>query len=989
MMRQLIPSILLALVCSEARVDAQQRLTDIPLSDPAVEQASFKVPDGFDVKLWASDPILAKPTQISFDHKGRLWVSTTRTYPQLNVNQEPNDQIVILEDTNRDGTADKSSVFYDKLIIPGGVLPDGSGGAYVAHAEEFIHLKDSDGDGKADQQQVLLSGFGTEDTHHTLHRLKWGPAGLIYMQQGYYIGTHVETLYGPRRLNGGGLWSYDTDTRRLEIYSRGLINPWGMVFDRWGQIFQTDGAGGEGINYTFPDSVFMGSPHEHRFMNGLNPGRPKLCGLEIISGGHFPDSWQGVFVANDFRANNIDSYRLSDQGSGYGSTLSDDLMQSSHVSFRPIDVVMGPDGAMYVADWYNPIIQHGEVDFRDKRRDKVHGRIWRITAKKRPLVAQVDYEKATIAELLEHLKSEADWMRLNAKQALKNHDETKVTAALVDWVAKLDGSDPDVAHHRLEALWALQTISSKPTQSARKLAHTLVRSPDFRARAAATCVLYHWSHSEDSLKTLELLVRDPHPRVRREAVTALGRSRSPQAVLLALRALDLPMDQFLDFALWRTCRLLEPYWLPSFLDGSFALTGNADHMAFALRAVARPEALAPLVDRLEKGDARIDASTATLVGKIGSAKDLDRLVKIAAQKGHRFAAAAGHALVEAAQDRQLVPTEQRGRLQACQQLLASDQNASVADGCRLIGLWKVKSMYPVLTSQLQSTIPAIRQAAARSLADTGNTAALKIDTSQWATTAHRITAAVALSRVDTAAGADAISKLLTQTIPESAVEKLVGAIVVKKGGAKALTNALGKLTIPQQNAITASRMVETSGHGKSALMKTLAQTGKLKPLTQSLDQSQLQALVARIPNGDAKRGKLIYERAALACVSCHAIDGKGGHIGPDLSGIGASAPTDYMIESLTDPSKKIKEGYRMSTISLKNGDVIAGAVVREEPNVLVMRNMANVETRVPKSSIKKRSTSPVSMMPSGLTASLREDEFIDLIHYLTLLGKQK
>lgn len=984
MISRLIPSLFLVSCLLSGRVDAQRDLSEIPPPDPEIERASFKVAEGFEVNLWASDPLLAKPTQINFDREGRLWVSSSQTYPQLNVNQDPSDRILVLEDTDDDGTADASSVFYDQLLIPGGVLPDGTGGAYVAHAEELIHLEDTDGDGKADRRKTLLSGFGTEDTHHTLHRLQWGPDGLIYMLQGYYIGTHVETLYGPRRLNGGGLWSYDTRTRRLEVYSRGLVNPWGMAFDRWGQTFQTDGAGREGINYSFPDSVFKASPLEPRVLSGLNPDRPKLSGIEVISGSHFPESWNGSLLANDFRANNIDRYLIEEKESGYRSTLLEDILQSSHVAFRPVDIAMGPDGAVYIADWYSPIIQHGEVDFRDTRRDQIHGRIWRISAIDRPLERRVAYENASIGELLDHLKADADWVRLNAKQALKERDETEAISAIGTWLAGLDSSDPDYEHHRLEALWAYQTVSTKPS---RDLAHALVQSADHRARAAATRVLYHWG---GSLEVLGALVSDPHPRVRREAVTALGRSHSPQAASLALKALDQPMDEFLDFALWRTCRLLEPYWLPAFLERKLDFGGNADRLTFALKAIERPEALAPLAKMLEEDDAHVDASTVQLIGKIGSAENLNGLVKIASTKGHRLSVSAGLALVKAAEDRGLLPAELSGRLDACQQLLASHQGYSVAAGCRLIGLWDLESLQAALAGHLSSPVLEVRRAAARSLADMGKGALLRqVATSSEANIENRVSASAALVSLDPIVGARAVSRLLAQAMPESAVEELLGGIVMKKGAVKALAEALRESSIPEANAILASRIVETSGHGDSPLMDALTKAGALKPVLQSLDQARMSTLLAKLSEGDSRRGEAIYKRSALACVTCHSIDGEGGSIGPDLSSIGASAPVDYLIESLIEPSKKIKEGYRMSVVTTKKGDIVAGAIVSEDQNVLVSRSMANVETRVPKSSIASRKTSPVSMMPSGLTASLGEDELVDLISYMASLGKQK
>ena len=161
----------------------------------------------------------------------------------------------------------------------------------------------------------------------------------------------------------------------------------------------------------------MTSPNAKRILKGLNPGKPKLCGLAVVGGSHLPDDWEGNLIANDFRAHRVCRYVVSEDGSGFKSTELDELIKTRHVAFRPIDVKMGPDGAIYIADWYNPIIQHGEVDFRDERRDHVNGRIWRVTAKGRPLVPRVSLVDASPEQLVNYLGSREPWQRQSARQS--------------------------------------------------------------------------------------------------------------------------------------------------------------------------------------------------------------------------------------------------------------------------------------------------------------------------------------------------------------------------------------------------------------------------------------------------------------------------------------------------------------------------------------------------------------------------------------------
>ena len=389
---------------SAGTAQAQRELRVIPDPDPELERQSFQLAEGLEVNLYAADPLLAKPIHINFDAQGRLWVASSEVYPQVKPGQTANDKILVLEDVDGDGRAEKTSVFADGLLIPTGVEP-GDGGVYVANSTELLHLRDTDGDGRADQRRVMLSGFGTEDTHHILHTLRWAPDGMLYFNQSIYIHSHIETPYGVRRLNSGGIWQFRPESMQLEVFTRGLCNPWGHIFDAWGQSFATDGAGGEGINYVFPGATLFTYAGATKILRGLNPGSPKHCGLEVISGRHFPDEWQGSLVTNDFRAHRVVRFVVRESGAGYASREQPEIIKTKHAAFRPIDAKMGPDGALYIADWYNPIIQHGEVDFRDERRDHTHGRIWRVTVKGRPLVDRPKLVGASIDELLEMLRA--------------------------------------------------------------------------------------------------------------------------------------------------------------------------------------------------------------------------------------------------------------------------------------------------------------------------------------------------------------------------------------------------------------------------------------------------------------------------------------------------------------------------------------------------------------------------------------------------------
>ncbi|NDB77295.1 MAG: sorbosone dehydrogenase, partial [Verrucomicrobia bacterium] len=441
----------------------------------------FTVADGLEVTLWAENPHLAKPIQINFDPQGRLWVASSEVYPQIEPGQAAHDKIIVLEDTTGAGKADKHTVFAEGLLIPTGVIP-GDGGCYVAQSTELLHFKQTDPKKfVGDQKRIVLSSFGTEDTHHNLHTLRWGPDGRLWMSQSIYTRSEVETPHGVVRLRSGGIFRFEPASQKLEVVFKGWVNSWGHQFDEFGQSFVTDGAGGGGINWGLPGAMYQTYARARRILPSVSPGGyPKFASLEIIRSQQFPADWQGRVVTCDFRANRVTSFSITEQGAAYITKQEVDICRTSNNTFRPIDVKLGPDGALYIADWSNPIINHGEVDFRDPRRDREHGRIWRVSVKGRSALKNPALAKASTKALLNELLSPNHFNNAQATRLLVEKGSAAVAPELKAWTATLK-----TEKEQLAALWIHQALNLPTTDLQTKL----LGAQDGRIRAAAVRVL--------------------------------------------------------------------------------------------------------------------------------------------------------------------------------------------------------------------------------------------------------------------------------------------------------------------------------------------------------------------------------------------------------------------------------------------------------------------------------------------------------------------
>jgi putative heme-binding domain-containing protein len=963
--------------------------------DPQSELESFRLADGFEVTLFAAEPMVINPIQMNWDPDGRLWVVSSTAYPHLKTGEEANDKIYVLEDTDADGKADKSTVFAEGLITPTGILP-GDGGVYVANSTEILHFVDTDGDGKADKKRRVLSGFGTADTHHLIHTFRWGPEGLLYFSQSIYIYSHVETPSGIRRLEGGGVWQLRPETLELDVYARGLINPWGLQFDRWGQSFVTDGAGREGINYAFPGATFVTAPGAERIIRGLNPGQPKHCGLEVVSGRHLPESWQGSLITNDFRANRINRFELEEQGSGYASKQVDDLLWTDHVAFRPVDISIGPDGAIYVADWYNQIIQHGEVDFHDPRRDHQHGRIWRIVAKDRPLVKVPRLGKATIQELLEALKLPEDWTRSQAKQVLKARGANEVIPVLQKWISDLDKKDPGYEHHLLEALWVHQSLDVVNEQ----LLLRLLNTESHNARAAALRTLQFWHDKvANAPMLLSKAVLDKHPQVRLEAVIALRKIQTAESARAALSVLENQMDEFIDYALWQTIRELEPLVM-SRLKTEPGFFGNSRKTAFALKSVSDPDAITYLIQLYQKNqipeEYRMDILNS--IAKRGKTGDLNILFDMAVEGNtgdSKSVAAQLGVLLKASRERDMNPDKNLNRIA---RFIEGNDEAIAVTAIELIGYWDMDEMKGRLIKLIQTKSTNIKRAALSALARVDKNEAEKlligIATGKNAVELQLLATSQLVS-LNVSEAARLAVELLSSPLQEDASE-LFRAFLSHKDGVRLLAEELMSKRIPENIAKAIRKSFErqiswrrTTDEDVKLLRQALEASGGFLPperMPQELSDRQISSLAIEI-NGtaDPELGEMVFRKSN--CGSCHGIGGAGGLMGPDLSSVGTSSPVETIIESILFPSRSIKEGYELQRVVKKDGNEMTGYLVSNGSSEIVLRDLTGKSVSVAKSQINRLEKIPGSLMPPGLTAGLEKEEFNNLVGFLSKLGE--
>jgi len=504
------------------------------------------------------------------------------------------------------------------------------------------------------------------------------------------------------------------------------------------------------------------------------------------------------------------------------------------------------------------------------------------------------------------------------------------------------------------------------------------------------------SRADDAarLKALAVLIRDPSPKVRVEALRALATIRTADSAALALSVLDQPMDPTLDYALWLTLNDLSEPWIAALQEGTWKPAGHEKQLEFALKAVTPAQASRVLGQLMAKQPLTADGTGPwiELIGAAGTPRELRAMYNQLLSGGFNDDAST-RALTSLAEASRLRKARPDGDLSGLARLLGSPTESVQIAALRLTGEWKdVGALVPPITRLAgdPTTRPAVRAAAFAALRSLGGpgTAEALVGLTASADPSVRRSAAATLAAIDLGRATPTLVELARSPMPEAEAVEFWRSILAVKGAGKALTGALPESGLNPDVARAGMRVAREGGRSDLDLVVALARGAGLASDSTTAGAELIRELAAKAAaQGDPRRGESLYRRNDLACVSCHAIGGAGGRVGPDLTSIGASAPADYLVEAVLLPNAKIKEGYHSVILTTRDGTEFTGTLARETPEEVVLRTAAGAEQSVPKRDIAQREQGTLSLMPGGLIDPLDAQQQLDLFAFLSRLGK--
>jgi len=966
------------------------------------EQKKFHLPPGFEIQLVVSEPTIHKPMNLNFDSRGRLWVTHSVEYPFPAKDRPGKDRLSVLSDFGPDGHARRAKVFAEGLNIPIGVVPV-PGGAIAYSVPIIYYFEDTNGDGKADRRTPFYESIGSisfTDTHGMTNSFTRWIDGWIYACHGFSNTSQLHGRDGQKIvMQSGNVYRMRADGSHLEFFTHGQVNPFGLAFDPLGNLYSSD-------CHTKPLYMLLrgawypsfGKPHDGL---GFGPtmidhlhGSTGIAGVVYYAAKQFPPEYRDtVFIGNPVTGR-VNHDRLESHGSSYRAIKQPDFISCDDPWFRPVDLQLGPDGALYIADFYNCIIGHYEVPLTHPRRDRRRGRIWRVVytgAATATLEAPPNLHDDSLDELISRLADPNLTVRVLATNEICDRFGKDATTAVARVLS--EGATP---FERSHAIWIVERFGGLSAAQIERLA----RDPERMVRihlAKALAERGAWDSATSRLA--QRMLRDEDPFVRRAAADALGRHPRPENVPLLLN-------------LWQSTAAEDTHLI------HVARMALRDH----LRLPGAYEKLGPLANdpksawRLANVSLGVhDSPSATFILRYLTTEDFDRgqlgtLLHYAAryidesQWPSIFAYAevyegAGvddqvtvvRALHQAAQERSkpLPDGAVRWAKRLIGQLLADEHADQIRKGVDLARQFGLKEAYDQLRRVAldRKQRVDVRRAALDTCVGIDGERTLSLLSNLLGNPDEAILLKQQAANQLGALNRDTAREVLLrhlQSAPSALAARIAQALCKSPAGGERLLAAIeqGKASPRLLRETGVQRRLKglAIAHRDERIAKLTAQL----PATDNRIHDLIKQCRGRFAHAekDPRRGAEVFKKV---CAACHRIGDEGHKIGPELDGIGLRG-LDRLLEDMLDPSRNVDQAFRATLLTTDDGQVLTGLVLREEGDVLVLVDSQGKEIRVPTAQIDEREVSPLSPMPANVTELVSPD---DLNHLLAYLLSQK
>jgi putative membrane-bound dehydrogenase-like protein len=967
---------------------------------PADEAKAFHLPPGFEAQLVASEPDIHKPLNMAFDDRGRLWVTETVEYP-FPAKDKPRDAVKVLEDFGPDGRARKVTTFATGLNIPIGLLPlpaTDPPEALVFSIPDIWRVR------QGGDRAVAYNEYGYRDTHGMTNSFTRGFDGWVYACHGFSNDSTVRAGDGSSvSMNSGNTYRFKRDGSHVEAFTRGQVNPFGLCFDPLGNLYSAD-CHSQPIYQLLRGGYYpsFGKPHDGlgyapEMFTGYTDSTA-IAGVVYYAADHYPPEYRDCAYIGDVVTNRLVRFRIAWHGSSPKASM-DYFLKSDDPWFRPVAILLGPDGALYVADFYNRIIGHYEVPLDHPGRDRERGRVWRIVYKAAEgggtAAPRSDWTRASAEDLVRDLAHPNLTVRLLATNELADRGGPQVVAAAAAGIRRTDLDDVAGERLRCHALWVLErcgALQPSTLAEATRDARAAVRIHAQRILAGRP----NWTESEHAQALDELV--DADANVSRAAADALGLHPDAENVrpLLALHhavRADLPDDTHLLHVVRMALRdQLRPAGAYDRLPPLDRYGHDARDLAAVSLGVPSAAAAAYLLHWLQSGDEPGESLPTYVhhVARYGDAAATAGLLRFARDdrpKYLRQQVSLLRAAVQGMQERGQ-PLDADGRAWADRlvaRLLGSNLARDIKDGVELVGSLQVE-------------------------AQQGRVAALAAD--ELGSREVRAAALTALANLDPRNHAASLGSVLGDAAAPVELREQAASLLARGNRPDTLAELVRVLpTAPArlQNTVAAGlagskkgaeRLLEavTAGKASARLLQERAVEVKLHASGLPDLKERLSRLTAGLPAADERLNELTQKRregfrAAQAdpglgrkvfeknCANCHQVRGEGAKIGPQLDGIGIRG-LDRILEDTLDPNRNVDQAFRLTTLLLKKGQVVSGLLLREEGAVLVLADAQGKEVRVPKDDVDERTTSQQSPMPANFADQIPEADFYHLLAYL-------